>query len=124
QRTVERAESVRESRLQRATRIIERAGCTFNLEIGQRPESVGIDAVGGVMHHGEANDVAVDSIDVRELALYSTRMRDREFGVHRRVEVLFGEQPPVRDDSVVFLAGQLGTPGPVVESFVAPEEQR
>ena len=75
------------------------------------------------MRYRQANHLPVDRVYVGQVALHSARMRDREFSVHRRIEVLLGEQAPVRDDAVVPLARQLGAPGPIIESLIATEEQ-
>src|ERR1700681_72955 len=124
ERTIERAaEPVRESRLQRGARIVERARRSFKLEIGQRAESVRIESVRGMMSNRQSNDLSVQCIDVREATLHSAGMRNRELRVHRRVEVLLREQTPIVDQAVVLVAFELRTPRPVVESFVAPEQQ-
>ena len=76
------------------------------------------------MPHRQSDDLSIHGVDVREIALHSAGMRNREFRVHRRVELLFREQAPVVDHPVVLLALQLRAPRPVVEPFVAPEEER
>src|SRR3954469_18151622 len=76
-----------------------------------------------MVRDSQADDGSIYGVDVREIAFHATRMREREFGVHCRVEMLFGKQPPVGDEAVVFLSRQLGTPGSIVESFVSTEEQ-
>src|SRR5207244_4624157 len=97
---------------------------SLQLQIGQRAESVWIESVRGMMRQRQANDLSVKGVDVGQLAFHAARMRDREFSVHRRVEVLLGEQTPTGDDAVVLLPGYLRAPGPVVESFISTEEER
>src|ERR1700675_3378860 len=76
------------------------------------------------MPHREADNLAVHGVDVREISLHSAGMRDREFRVHRRVELLLCEQTPVVDQPVILLTLELCAPCPVVEPFVASEEER
>src|SRR5258705_346680 len=76
-----------------------------------------------MMFHRQSDDLAIHRIDVRETTLHSTGMRDREFRVHRRIEVLLREQPPTVDQAVVLVAFDLRTPRPIVESFVAAEQE-
>ena len=83
-----------------------------------------IEAVRRVMSHRESHDLPIHCVDVGEIPLHPAGMRDREFRVHRRIEMLFGEKTPIREDAAILLALELRAPGPIVESFVATEEQR
>src|SRR5687768_10420140 len=77
-----------------------------------------------MMPDPESDDRAVHGVDVGEIAFDSAGMRDRELGPYCGIEVLFTEYPPVPDDTVVLLPCQLRAPRPVVEPFVAAEEER
>src|SRR5438034_852258 len=89
-----------------------------------RTDSARIKAVRRVMSHRESHNFPIHSVDVGEITLDAAGMHDREFRVYRRIEMLFGEETPVREDAAILLALELRTPGPVVESFVATEEKR
>src|SRR5213595_2124881 len=76
-----------------------------------------------MMPYRQTDDLSIDRVDVGQVAFHSTGMRDRELGVDSRIEVLLGEQPPIRDKTVILLTGQLTAPRAVVEAFVASKEQ-
>src|ERR1700704_4546093 len=76
-----------------------------------------------MMLHRQSDNLAIHRIDVGETTLHAAGMRDREFRVHRRIEVLLREQPPAVDQPVVLVAFELRAPCPIVESFVAPEQE-
>src|SRR5438477_3816586 len=76
------------------------------------------------MHDRETNDLAIHCIDVGKVAPHSTRMRDGKLGVHRRVEVLLREKAPAREDARILFTRELGTPRPVIKSFIATKEKR
>ena len=72
----------------------------------------------------ESDDRSVDRVDVGEITLHSAGVRQRELGVHGRVEVLLAEEPPAVEDAVVLLSLELGAPRSVIEPFVATKEER
>ncbi len=76
------------------------------------------------MSHRESHNFPIHSVDVGEITLDAAGMRDREFRVYRRIEMLFGEKTPVRENAAILLPLDLRAPSPVVESFVTTEEKR